>query len=305
MAKDPYEVMDLKALRCFWATGRHGSLTQASIELGISEAAVSQRIKALEQYLGVKLYESRGGKVRLTPAGQYTLDRAISLFDELKAFEETVAEQDATGMLTLASHEPVLLYLLPEIVKQFSEKYPMARLRLLSRPFKETLRLVQSNDADLGIVPEHRLSAELVFHPIRTYKAYLLIPKDHPLMRKGPPDIHDLLTEQILRRYPLIVAEADDPNHDPIRRVLQDRRLPYNVSLEAGTFETLKHYVAQGHGLAVISGLCLTEAESPALAAIQIPDDLWEGTTYGVIRRADKYVTPTLKHLLSLLGISH
>ena len=55
MAKGPYEVMDLKALRCFWATGRHGSLTQASIELGISEAAVSQRIKALEQYLGVKL----------------------------------------------------------------------------------------------------------------------------------------------------------------------------------------------------------------------------------------------------------
>ena len=241
MAKDPYEVMDLKALRCFWATGRHGSLTQASIELGISEAAVSQRIKALEQYLGVKLYEARGGKVRLTPAGQYTLDRAIRLFDELKDFEETVAAQDATGTLTLASYEPVLLYLLPEIVKQFSEKYPMARLRLLSRPFKETLRLVQSNDADLGIVPEHRLSAELVFHSIRTYKAYLLIPKDHVLMRKGPPDIHALLTEEILHRYPLIVAEAEDPDHDPIRKVLQERGLPYNVSLEAGTFETLKH----------------------------------------------------------------
>jgi molybdate transport repressor ModE-like protein len=304
MAKDPYEVMDLKALRCFWATGRHGSLTQASIELGISEAAVSQRIKALEHYLGVKLYESRGGKVRLTPAGQYTLDRAIRLFDELKAFEETVAEQDATGTLTLASYEPVLLYLLPEIVKQFSEKYPMARLRLLSRPFKETLRLVQSNEADLGIVPEHRLAADLVFHPIRTYKAYLLIPKHHVLMRKGPPDIHALLTEEILHRYPLIIAETEDPDHDPIRTVLQERELPYNVSLEAGTFETLKHYVAQGHGLAVISGLCLTEAESPALTAIQIPDDLWAGTTYGVIRRADKYLTQTLKHFLFLLEIS-
>ena len=304
MAKDPYEVMDLKALRCFWATGRHNSLTKASVELGISEAAVSQRIKALEQYLGVKLYEARGGKVRITPAGQYTLDQAIRLFDELKEFEETVAEQDATGTLTLVSYEPVLLYLLPEIVKQFSDRYPMALLRLLSRPFKEALRLVQSNDADLGIVPEHRLSAELVFHPVRTYKAYLLIPKDHVLMRKGPPNIHALLTEKILRRYPLVVAETDDPNHDPIRRVLQKRGLPYQVSLEAGTFETLKHYVAQGHGLAVVSGLCLTEAESPALTAIQIPEELWTGTTYGVVLRGDKHLTQTLKHFLSLLGIS-
>lgn len=304
MAKHLYEVIDLKALRCFWATGRHRSLTQAGIELGISEAAVSQRIKALEQYLGVKLYESRGGKVRLTSAGQYTLDRAVRLFDELKEFEETVAEKDATGTLTLVSYEPVLCYLLREIVKQFSEKYPMALLRLLSRRFRETVRLVQSNDADLGIVPEHRLSADLAFYPIRTYKAYLLIPNDHALLRKGAPEIHALLTDEILGRYPLIVAETDDPDHDPIRRVLQDRGLPYNVSLEAGTLETLKHYVAQGHGLAVVSGLCLTEAESPALTAIQIPEDLWAGTTYGVIRRADKYLTQTLKHFLSLLGIS-
>jgi len=50
--KEPYDVLDLKALRCFWATGRLGSLTRAGIELGISEAAVSQRIKSLEKYLG-------------------------------------------------------------------------------------------------------------------------------------------------------------------------------------------------------------------------------------------------------------
>ena len=128
MAENPYQVMDLKALRCFWATGRHGSLTQAGIELGISESAVSQRIKALEQYLGVKLYESRGGKVRLTPAGQHTLDMAIRLFDELTEFEAVVSEEDTVGTLTLSSHESVLRYFLPDIVKQFAERYPLTRL---------------------------------------------------------------------------------------------------------------------------------------------------------------------------------
>lgn len=299
-----YDVLDLKALRCFWATGRHNSLTQAGIELGISESAISQRIKALEQHLGVKLYEARGGKVQLTPAGQHTLDMAIRLFDELAEFEVAISAEDTVGTLTLSSHESVLRYFLPDIVKQFAERYPLTRLQLLSRPFGETIRLVRSNEADLGIIPEHRLSQDLVFHPLQTYKAYLLMVRGHPLTRRGLPTIESLLTEEIVSRYPLIVAETDDPEHDPIRNVLEDQGLPYNVAIEAGTLETLKHYVAQGLGLAIVSGMCLTEEDNRALTAIQIPDDLWEGTTCGVIRRADKYLTPTLSDFLCLLGIS-
>ncbi len=72
MSKGPYDPMDMKALLCFETMAKHGSLTRASIELGIADAAVSQRIKSLEKYLGTKLYEARGGKVRLTEAGHRT-----------------------------------------------------------------------------------------------------------------------------------------------------------------------------------------------------------------------------------------
>ena len=57
MSKEPYDLMDLKALLCFEAMARHGSLTKASIELDISDAAEPQRIKSLEKHLGAKLYE--------------------------------------------------------------------------------------------------------------------------------------------------------------------------------------------------------------------------------------------------------
>jgi DNA-binding transcriptional LysR family regulator len=72
MDRDPYDVMDLKALKCFWATAKHLSLTKAGLGLGISEAAVSQRVKSREKRLGTKLYEARGGRVRLTSAGETT-----------------------------------------------------------------------------------------------------------------------------------------------------------------------------------------------------------------------------------------
>jgi molybdenum-dependent DNA-binding transcriptional regulator ModE len=59
---DAYDVMDLKALRCLWAVARLGSLTKAGIELGVSESAISQRLKALESHVGSKLYETPGGR---------------------------------------------------------------------------------------------------------------------------------------------------------------------------------------------------------------------------------------------------
>ena len=127
MSKQPYEVMDLKALRCFWAMAKHGSLTRGGIELGISEAAVSQRIKSLERYLGTKLYEARGGRVRLTRAGERTMERAVSLFDELTDLERTVADEEESAEITLATHDVILRYLLPDVVTRFTRAHPLAR----------------------------------------------------------------------------------------------------------------------------------------------------------------------------------
>ena len=303
MGEDAYDVMDLKALRCFWATGRLGSLTRAGIELGISEAAVSQRIRNLETYLGVKLYESRGGRVRLTPAGDRTMTVAIAVFDQLEDFRHTVVQGAAAGVLTLATHEPVLRYLLPDLVGRFSREHPGVRLRLLSRAPKMIVDLVRLNEADVGIMPTRPLPEGLVFHPWRTFEAYLLLPRGHPLLRDGVPTIRDLLNEATVRRYPLIVPEVDEPEHQRVARALRREGLPFNVALEVGSMDTVKHYVARGLGLAVVSGICFGESDRAALEAVQIPAEFGGATTYGIVLRKDKHLSVPLKGLLLLFGI--
>jgi molybdate transport repressor ModE-like protein len=302
MAKDSYDVMDLKALRCFWAAAKHGSVTQAGIELGISEAAISQRIKALENYLGTSLHESRGGKFRLTQAGERTMEMAMRLFDGLEEFERSVSDEEASGTLTLATHDPILRYLLPDVVQQFSRDYPLVRLRLLSRKPKETTKLVRVNEVDLGIVPEQELPQGIDFHQIATYPAYLLLPRGHPLLRHGRPDIHSLMNEETLKRYPLIVPELNG-DHAQWAEPLRRRGLPFCVALEVGTIETVKHYVMRGQGIAVVFGSCLTELDRGALEAIEVPSDIQEPMPYGVILRADKRRTTALNGLLSILGV--
>ncbi|OGA19299.1 MAG: hypothetical protein A3H32_04180 [Betaproteobacteria bacterium RIFCSPLOWO2_02_FULL_63_19] len=302
MSDDSYRVMDLKALRCFWAAASQGSLTRAGIELGISEAAVSQRIRALEGYLGVKLYESRGGRLRLTSAGDRTFEMAIGLFSNLEDFEKNVAQEEATGTLTLASSESILRNLLPDVAQRFAEQFPLVRLRLRRRSVPDILKLVRTNEVDAGILIERALPEDLVFQPIRVYKSYLVCQRGHPLVRRGVPNIAELLREDIVRHYPLVVAEKDDPDDSKLEETLARHKLPFNVALEAGTEETLKYYVLRGLGVAVLSGMSLDDADRKLFEVIEIPQEYGGDNTYGTVMRRDKHVSRPLRGLLGLLN---
>jgi len=84
------DVMNLRALKCFLVTAQCGSLTKAGVDLNLCEAAVSERVRSLETWLGVKLYEKHGGGVQLTAAGERTVQAAVTLFREIEALEEAL-----------------------------------------------------------------------------------------------------------------------------------------------------------------------------------------------------------------------
>jgi DNA-binding transcriptional LysR family regulator len=300
MANEAYEVMDLKALRCFWAMAKHGSLTQAGIELGISEAAVSQRIKSLERYLDTKLYEARGGRVRLTSAGERTMEKAISIFEELEDFEQTLARGEESASITLCTHDAALRYLIPAAVVQHSQEHPLARLRLLARSVEDSIQLVRTNEADIGIIPERDVPKDLIFERIATYPAFLILPRGHPLVRRARADFRSLLDEETVHRYPLIVSEVQLEGH-LLKDALQRFGLPLNVGWEVSTIDTLKHYVALGLGIAAISGLCLTDDDRTQFEMIQVPIDIGADSTYGIILRHDKHHLPPLETLIRLV----
>ncbi len=302
--EDAYNVLDLKALRCFWAVAKHGSLTRAGIELGISESAIAQRVKALEGYLGTKLYESPGGRARLTPAGQLTMERAVALFERIDDFQRELTGQEAMGSLTVSTEDSVARYLLPAIVQRFTREHPHVRLRIITRPVVEMVHLVRQGDVDMAIIPQCPLPESMVFHPWRTYEAYLLVPRDHPLVRGRKPTIRELLNRSTITRYPLIMPERADPAYARVGEALATQGLPYNVAFEIGTRETVKHYVALGLGITVASGICLTEEDKERLEAIEIPKQYGGTITYGIVLRRDKYFATPLKGFMSLMGVS-
>ena len=304
MPRGAYDVMDLKSLKCFFEVARRGSLTKAGIELDIAQAAVSQRVKSLETYLGTKLYEAPGGQVQLTAAGERTAQLAVSLFSEIEALEQAVHGAQETEEIVLASHDSVLRHLLPEKVETFHRVHPLARLRLIARPIAETLRLVRFNECDLGVISQAQIPAELSFHAIATYPAYLVLPKGHALARRAREDFQAMLSDAMTGRYPLIILEVQREDRR-LQEAFERHNVPFTVALEVSTTDTLKHYVARGMGIAVISGFSVTQEDRTRLEVIAIPEEMGGTSTYGVVMRRGKHRTALLKSLIAILGSAH
>ena len=300
MPRGAYDVMDLKSLRCFFVVARHSSLTRAGIELGISEAAISQRVKALESYLGTKLYESRGGRVQLTAAGERTARLAVSVFGEIEALESAVKDAEDTAEITLSSHDSVLRFLLPDRIEAFYRAHPLARLRLVARPVEETLRLVRANECDLGVVPRRPASEDLNFTAIGTYPHCLVFQKGHPLARRARADFRSLPGDGTAGRYPLVILEVQREDAR-LAQAFAEHGLPFNVGLEVSTVDTLKHYVTRGLGIGIVSGFAVTKEDHARLDVVPIPAEFGGTTTYGVTLRRDKHRTAILKSLLAAL----
>ena len=167
--KNPYEVLDLKALRCFFFVAKTGSVTRAALELGIAGPAVTQRVQQLEKDLSVKLYETRGGRVKLTAAGEKTRAFAVTVFAEIDEFERSLAQTEESAEIVITAHDSYLGYLLPAGLETFKRQHPLARIRLLARRIDEILRLLKDNEADVGILPHQELPKELFFRPIVTF----------------------------------------------------------------------------------------------------------------------------------------
>ncbi|MEC9453513.1 MAG: substrate-binding domain-containing protein [Pseudomonadota bacterium] len=128
----------------------------------------------------------------------------------------------------------------------------------------------------------------------------MLVPRGHPLARHKFPALQDLLQKEVLLRYPLITGEIENQEQNRLKIGLEQLGLPYNVGLEVGNIETVKHYVARGHGLAAISGVCLSPEDESIFHIIEIPEEFRSETTYGVIIRKDKHLSSPLRGLLDL-----
>src|SRR5262245_41614768 len=114
-----YKNNRLQQLRGFCYAAQAGSISRAAERIFLSQPSVSLQVQALERELNVTLFERRGPKITLTPAGKLLYEQAWPLVEALDLLPNTFAArrgQVDTGRLDIAAGESTILYILPRYV---------------------------------------------------------------------------------------------------------------------------------------------------------------------------------------------
>jgi DNA-binding transcriptional LysR family regulator len=267
-----YSGVQLPHLETFLKAAEVSSFTGAAKALGLTQAAVSQRIQFLEKALGKSLFERRGGRVLLTEAGrklyQYVL-RILDLHRQARS-EITGHEPPIVGELEIAASSIPGEHLLPALLSIFGQKYPHVRVRAAVSDSMVVMAQVERGEVSIGLVGRKADNPHLDFRYLASDRMVLVAPTGHPLTRKRK------VTVSQLAAHPLILREAGSGLRHCLEKSLEQtgRSLAQlRVALELGSNEAIKEAVLRGVGVAVLSFLAVKkEIRAGQLHALEVSD---------------------------------
>ncbi len=289
---DTPNLNQLRQLRAFCNAAQTGSISKAAQRLKLSQPSVSLQIQALEKDLDTLLFERCGPKIRLTPAGELLLDMAQPLVDGFARLADSFSARLGdvhAGPLEIASGEATLLYILPEIIKSFSDDYPQIDVRLHNVTGHDGMALLRADEVDFAVGSMIDVPDDLVYHPIYNYKPALIMCKDHPLADKENVTLEDISP------FGLILPPRHLSTWNVVDLVFQQHGVPYTVALEAGGWEVIKRYVEIGAGISIVTSICLRGFENLTVKSM---DGYFPNRSYGVVVRRGKFLSPQAKQFL-------
>lgn len=186
MEADRWLGLELRHLTALEAVAREGSFGRAAQSLGYSQSAVSQQIAALERVVDERLVERPGGPrpVSLTSAGELLLRHAEAIVARIAAAKADLGALSAgeAGTLRVGIYQSVGEHILPDLMRRFSESWPLVEIRLIeSAADADLLRHVEHGDLDLTFADLPLVEGPFEFVEVLRDPYVLVVQADSPL----------------------------------------------------------------------------------------------------------------------------
>lgn len=247
--------MDIRQLRYFVAVARVENFNLAAAHLHIAQPALSRQIKALENELGIVLFERLPRGVRLTPAGQAFADRARRILIEVQAAQSFArsagsgeAGQLRLGLSSLAVKNAQVM----ETLRRFCDGRGGVQLTVSTMASPEQLQRLHSNELDVGIVTiSPKPPPGLKFVEIAPYRMKLALNRRHPLARRARLRMADLIDEDFL----WTVRQSSPWAHDLLITACLEKGFSPRIVQEVDNYDLLLALVSLGVGMAFVHPL--------------------------------------------------
>jgi DNA-binding transcriptional LysR family regulator len=292
--------MEIAQVEAFLAVGTFGGFRRAAEALRLTQPAVSARIKALEQSLGVRLFERGRPGLALAPAGRLLRPHAEQVMQAVALARQAVHDLGAAsgGALRIAAALSIATYLLPDVLKRFQSARPGVMITVRSGHSKEVLEMVLRGDVEVG------LARSLHHAEVETLSL-----RDDPLILVGPapawpPRARRVRLADVADR-PLVFFDRGSSDWTLSHGLFRRAGLVPNVVMEVETIEAAKKMVERGIGLAFLPHLAVAhELERRSFAALEIVDADPLGRSLDVVHRRQRPLSAEALALLRVLRAS-
>jgi len=261
--------MLVRPIRYLKAVADHGSFTRAAAALHVSQPALSQQIRELEERMGVQLLDRDGRTVRPTDVGEAYLHHMRRALDELEVGGRAIRDvQDlSSGALRLGFTPSFAIYLLGPLIRRYRDHFPGIVLTITEMAQEEIERALGADGLDLGLAFSDVLAEDVEWLPLHTEQLSLIVGQRHPAAN-GEPE----MDAAALAAEPLALLGPSFATRAMVDRYLRPNGVHPNVAVEANSVAAIVEIVRLA-GLATIlpetvaqeqRGLCLVRLK-PAI----------------------------------------
>ena len=288
---------DLVDLQLFVAVAETRSITNGAQRVHLALASASERIKGLEQALGVLLLTRGRRGVELTPAGESLLDHARVVLHNVEAMRGDLAAfaRGAKATVRFLANTSGLSEYLPKTLAAFLAAHPQISIDVEERESAEIARAIAIGSADLGLAAEHALADNIERLPFSEDRLVLVAARDDELAHRRQVDFAEVVQRDFVGLINSIALHAHISGH----AARLGARLRFRARLN--NFHSIGQMVAAGIGIAVMPEVAAKRcAKSMRIGLVRIRDP-WASRKLVICARSFKALSRPAQQLVEHL----
>ncbi|MBU9844726.1 DNA-binding transcriptional regulator YeiE [Rahnella ecdela] len=280
----------LRQLEVFAEVLKSGSTTQASVVLSLSQSAVSAALADIEGQLGVQLFDRVGKRLVINEHGRLLYPKALALLEQAGEIERLFNQDN--GSLRIGASSTIGNYMLPAMIAGYRLDFPDTPLELNVGNTNDVINAVADFRVDLGLIEGPCQMPELITQPWLDDELVVFVAPENPLAGQ-------VVSLESLAREPWILRERGSGTREVLDHLLLPQLPDFNLVMELGNSEAIKHAVRHGIGISCLSRRVIAEQlASGSLVEIRLPVAPLVRKLY-LIHHRQKHISGALSRFLT------
>jgi len=260
---------NLSSYYIFYTVAKAGNISKAAKELYISQPAISKSIQKLEESLNCKLFTRSSRGVLLTDEGEILYDHVREAFTSLNEGERKLKESIDLGIgkIKIGVSSTLCKYILLPYLEEFVHQNPHINISIQCQSTNETLKLLDENQIDIGLIGKPSGNRNLTFDFIEEIEDVFVANKDYLKNLKA----RNISEDEILTKGNLILLDSNNMTRQYIDHYLKDQEIEISESIEISSLDLVIEFAKIGLGVsAVIKQFVQKELEDETLVEIPL-----------------------------------